>query len=213
MSHSVDEAKSFLRASEFSLVRFFDVIGVRSEALKSIDAEIQRYRKLQAADAERFMDEGQWEAPDPNWEYAQHIRRTQHFKKAEENAPAMLPDLLAKRGATEIAIGIAAGAVLQVGKQVLSYRFGELGNLPSGNSRKVGTLPVTTLIWEGRNHALHWEEGKPKARVAAMLQALRDDGRVPPGEGRNYAPEILDALGWGDAAHVLCDLEAMIHLH
>lgn len=134
-------------------------------------------------------------------------------KNAEENAPAMLPQLLAKRGATDIAIGIAAAAVLQVGKQVLSYRFGELGNLPSDTSRRVGTLPVTTLIWEGRNHALHWEEGKPKARVAAMLQALRDEGRLPPGEARNYAPEILDALGWADASHVLCDLEQIIHLH
>lgn len=213
MSHSPDEATSFLRASEYSLVKFFDVIGVRVEALKAIDREIQHYRNLQAADHRWFVDEGQWEASDPNWEYGQHLRRMQHFKSVEENAPAMLPDLLAKRGATDIAIGIAAGAVLQVGKQVLSYRFGELGNLPDETSRKIGTLPVTTLIWEGRNHALHWEEGKPKTRVAAMLQALVDGGQLTLVEARNHAPEILDVLGWIDAPHVLSDLETIIHLH
>lgn len=211
MSHTVQEASAFVLASVFSLQKFFEVLRVRTEALAAIDMDIARYRRLQEADHKWFVDEGQFES-DSNQEYAQHMRRMAHFKGAEEAAPAKLAELLAKRGATEIAIGIAAGAVLQLAKQVLSYRFGQRDNLPSTTARKVGAQAVTTLIWEGRNHALHWEESAPKTRVVAMFDALADEGRLILADNRSYAPELLDILGWQDAECVMSDLDAIIAL-
>jgi hypothetical protein len=211
MSHSIQEASAFLNASLFSLQKFFEVLAVRADALAAIDIDIDHCRKLQEADHRWFVDEGQFES-DSNHEFAQHMRRMEQFKAAEQAAPKRLAELLARRGATEIAMGIAAGSVLQLGKQVLSYRFGDRVNVPTNTARQVGKQAVTTLIWEGRNHALHWEEPTPKTRVVAMFSMLAEDGRLRRAGDRNYAPELLDILGWSGAALVLSDLEAIIRL-
>jgi hypothetical protein len=125
---------------------------------------------------------------------------------------AELKRLLAQAGATEHAIAIAAGAVLQVGKQALSYRFGAKGNLPAAQARRVGTQAVTEVIWEGRNHAMHWEESKPGSASDLMLQQLQADGLITIAVGENNAVDILNALGWNTADDVLRELDTLVQL-
>jgi hypothetical protein len=105
-----------------------------------------------------------------------------------------LRKLLARFGATEHAMAVLAGTVLQLAKQALSFRFGPKSNVPSGAS--VGSQPAGEVIWEGRNHAMHREENRGSTASEAMLRRLQADGVASITIGENNSLAILDALGW-----------------
>jgi hypothetical protein len=116
---------------------------------------------------------------------------------------------LVELGATEESSTALAGAVLQIAKQVLSYRFmGKPGNL--NGEKMIGSQCITEVIWEGRNHALHYETGSPYLRVKQMLKTLGDDFNITFDSDQNNSLAILDLLGWKDATAVLSDLHALI---
>ncbi|MEW8288804.1 MAG: hypothetical protein AB2697_22725 [Candidatus Thiodiazotropha endolucinida] len=69
-------------------------------------------------------------------------------------------------GSTIESMSGLAGAVLQIGKQSLSLRHSEKPNL--SGARTIGTQNIVEVIWEGRNHSMHWDEGAPRERVRNM---------------------------------------------
>lgn len=60
---------------------------------------------------------------------------------------------------------VLSGSVLQFGKQGISLVHGGLSSSPAG--RPVESQFLRDVIWQGRNHALHWEEGTPHLPVRA----------------------------------------------
>jgi hypothetical protein len=74
----------------------------------------------------------------------------------------------------------------------------------------IGSQRITEVIWEGRNHALHYETGSPYLRVKQMLKTLGDDFNITFDSDQNNSLAILDLLGWKDATAVLSDLHALI---
>lgn len=111
-----------------------------------------------------------------------------------------------------VLIDIAAGAFLQISKQVLSIAYGERENAPPGAS--VSSTCIRDLIWHGRNQSMHYEETR-------LMPALNEQGKVIKGKGRSswvetfqkmndqspdrfemsppyrsLAKDVLDTLGW-----------------
>src|SRR5258708_19061647 len=66
-----------------------------------------------------------------------------------------------------------SATLLQYGKQGISYVHQELSNCPPG--RMVGTQPLRDVIWQGRNHGLHWEVGQPHPPVQRCFDRLAAD--------------------------------------
>ncbi len=89
-----------------------------------------------------------------------------------------------------------SASLLQYGKQGISLVYGKPSNCPDG--RLIGTQSLRDVIWQGRNHALHWEEGNPKAAVEDCFQKLAAD--FDPGFAdyatRNLAFAVVEVLGW-----------------
>ncbi len=120
-----------------------------------------------------------------------------------------LAQLGVELGATQESTLVLAGAVLQIAKQVLSYRF---TGKPKGlrNEKMIGSQPITNVIWEGRNHAMHYETGPPNPPVAQMLAGLGRDFKTLLRADQNNSLAILDLLGWNEATAVLTDLRDLI---
>jgi hypothetical protein len=74
--------------------------------------------------------------------------------------------------ARKLSIGALGGAVLQFGKQGLSVIHGRhLDDVPPG--REVApSAPLSHVIWQGRNQAMHWDERALKSAGEAILRAL-----------------------------------------
>lgn len=69
-----------------------------------------------------------------------------------------------------------ASAILQIGKQGLSAVHGGLEAAPP--SREVHGIQIKDLIWQARNQAMHWEEGKPHKAVQECFETLAQSDQV-----------------------------------
>jgi AbiV family abortive infection protein len=117
---------------------------------------------------------------------------------------------IASINATQEAVDIAAGAVLQIAKQSLSFRFGDKKPADTHNTRKIGTQSIIDVIWQGRNHALHWEESEPRKAARTMLEQLKKDCGLDIHFDKNNALAIVNELGWTKVPNVIADLRAII---
>lgn len=91
---------------------------------------------------------------------------------------------------------ILCGALLQIAKQGLSTVYGAKSNVPAG--RALGATTLREVIWEGRNQAMHFEEGNPNPSLVTCFQALEPGygPRFSINSGKNLSLYVVDALGW-----------------
>jgi len=99
---------------------------------------------------------------------------------------------------------ILCGALLQIAKQGLSSVHGQKTKVPAG--RAIGATTLREVIWEGRNQAMHFEEGKHKPDLIACFQGSEAAyaPRFSLSPGKNLALYVIDVLGW----HTLAAYEA-----
>ena len=107
-------------------------------------------------------------------------------------------------GATEIAsmlstigtsLSIIAGSVLQIAKQGISITYDELAKCPDG--RMVGRESLKNIIWQGRNQAMHFEEGNYNENVVKCFRNLElGYGSIFQLSNKNLAFEVLSVLEW-----------------
>ncbi|HBL12451.1 MAG TPA: hypothetical protein DD379_13795 [Cyanobacteria bacterium UBA11162] len=74
----------------------------------------------------------------------------------------------------------------------------------------IGSQSIIEVIWEGRNHALHWEDSNPRQPVRDMLQKLQQDLGIKLIMGRNNALAIIAVLDWKNTDHVVQDLQSLV---
>lgn len=207
------EALAFVSETRYAVERLFEALNQRRDALTQIGKEIEQLDDTKELLHGIFVDRDQW-SHNANYHHIQLVEQTRrldderHRLTSESGRRKQLEDLLAKFGATEQAMAILAGSVLQLAKQTLSFRFGFKGNLP--DSSAVGTQLMTEVIWEGRNHAMHWEEGRTDTKAHKMLQTLENDGLATVMLCENNSLAILDALGWKTADDVVLLLERLV---
>lgn len=123
--------------------------------------------------------------------------------------PAQVEAELMRIGATDEAMSVLASSVLQLAKQVLSFRFGPKRPCLPG-ARAIGGQTIVEIIWEGRNHVLHWEEGNPHQKVKDMVSELEAHLGGQIDLSKNNAVLIVDACGWKSASDVANDLRVIV---
>lgn len=125
----------------------------------------------------------------------------------KEGVRAEIDAVSASLEARRISVSAIAGALLQLGKQGISAVHTRVRNdAPPGPP--VGGQPLRDVIWEGRNHSMHWEEGNPHPPVVTCFDQLALDFDPKLGNYRieNVAKEVIEALGWHSFDDMRTDL-------
>lgn len=119
-------------------------------------------------------------------------------------------ELAAERlAAREFSRASMAGSLLQYAKQGISIAHGGLEACPAG--RLIGRQPLKQLVWQGRNQALHWEDGNPHLPVKRCFDMLAADfDQLFTGySARNLAFEVVRLLGWESYDAFARDLQSL----
>jgi hypothetical protein len=97
---------------------------------------------------------------------------------------------------TEFSYSSISGSLLQYAKQGISLVHGSLNVCPNG--RNIGTLSLKTIIWQGRNQSLHFEEGKFSPQVTTCFNELVKNYGLEFANfhNKNMAFEIIKLLDW-----------------
>lgn len=105
-----------------------------------------------------------------------------------------------------------AGAVLQIAKQGISLVHGGLAAAPQG--RKIGSLYTKDIIWQGRNQAIHFEEGNFKKAITDLFTILETEQgarfSLAAHPQQNRAKQVVELLGWTQYASYVQDMQALI---
>lgn len=201
------QAEEFIENSRPAVEHLFGALSTYNNVLENAQATVEEIEKSKQMLADLFMYRGQWSS-NANHLYAQYIARMEDLENQRQAAQASdsekLENSLKSIGATVESMSSLAGAVLQIAKQALSIRHS--GKPSVAGARKIGTQSVVEVIWEGRNHAMHWDEGDPKEKVKNMLNTLEKDFNVTIEAGKNNCLSILGALDWKSPENVMSDL-------
>ena len=121
------------------------------------------------------------------------------------HAEGALPQLEQKRDSRTFACSLMAGSVLQFAKHGLSLAHGGIKSCPNG--RQVHGVDLKSVIWQGRNQSMHWEEGKPRPEVVLCFDTLKaNDTAFSNYFTQNLAFEIVRILGWREFANFEADM-------
>ena len=205
-----DQAKEFIENSRPAIEHLFGALSDYYDVLEEAQITVEEIEKSKLMLSDLFMYRDQW-SPNANHHYAQYIARMQELesqkKEPQANDAEKLEKALGSIGATIESMSGLAGAVLQIAKQSLSLRHSGKPNITG--ARQIGSQSVVEVIWEGRNHAMHWDEGAPRESVRKMLNALATDLNITIESGKNNCLSILGALDWRRPENVESDLQAL----
>lgn len=206
------QTRQFIGNCRHAFDHIFTAIDAYNKILASAQKDVEEIERSMDMLSDLFMYRDQWSI-NANHHYVQYMERMKALDKRKQETTqdisARLEGALASIGATVDSMSSLAGTILQIAKQVLSLRHG-----PSkpriGTARNIGSQSIVDVIWEGRNHAMHWDEGTPKPRVQAMLDLLKADFGVNIVIGSNNSLSILGILKWSSTDSVVKDLMLLI---
>ena len=168
------------------------------EALNADTEEIIGLRKTQSFhqhEAEEWIKSsmtiggpfGDYADPQREW-----FTAMRHYDKIEALEKEVGEQIMARA----MSLSALSGTILQFGKQGLSLVYGAKAKVPAG--RMVGSQPLKEIIWEARNHYMHWEEENPKPACVACMDKLNVEfqDRVHDYRTANVSAEVLEILGW-----------------
>jgi hypothetical protein len=107
-----------------------------------------------------------------------------------------------KLAAHRFSISALAGSLLQYAKQGITLRYGKHRD-DCPDARLVAGMTLHEVIWQGRNQAIHWDEGSFNKRkdgkdVDSCFQQLASsiDSKFSDYCNGNMAFEVISLLGW-----------------
>jgi hypothetical protein len=139
------------------------------------------------------------------------------YRGAESDAQAKEARIEAAQLNVQMAIHDASvkglcGAVLQIAKQGISTVHGGLNACPSG--RNIGQEGLANIVWQARNQAIHYEEGKFHPAVVQCFQKLEQDHgtdfSLTLNKGKNLAFRAIELLGWKTYADYEKDMALLL---
>jgi|GEM_PF-5247115 len=197
----IDGLGSAIRTAFKTFDEYADIIKKQAESLKIFKDQKER-------ESFDFKDWGQWQ-DSANHYFAQMIHRHKGIDAIALDVSRKFEEMKIQMDLTEQCLGIMAGTILQIGKQAIAYRW-EYYKKITISQRQVGRTNIGEIIWEGRNHALHWDEGNPHHGVNELFIKIKSDfptrGFDP---NINCSNKIMGILGWESADAVIADLKAL----
>jgi hypothetical protein len=160
---------SYVTETTFAVTQLVDTIWHERDELARIGAEVDKLTEqtikgyVRAADLALDDLDDELMATSGYWETYQGVDTA---RIQGENQRAFLAAQIGTHG---FSIGALSGAVLQIAKQGISVVHGGPG-APSGKpagtppGRAIGSQELSTVIWEARNQAMHWDAGRLLSR-------------------------------------------------
>lgn len=109
----------------------------------------------------------------------------------------------------EVSTAMLAGMVLELGKRGITMVHGGRDQAPA--SPMVGAVPLRDVIWQGRNQAMHWEDGTLRPATQACFDALFAEHGQPfdQATSRNLSRDVLRVLRWTHHDHFAADVSRL----
>ena len=206
-----EQSLEFIDNSKHALDHLFKAIDEYNSVLVLAQQTVEEIENSEEVLSDLFTYRDQW-SPNANYHYAQYMERMRTLAEqkveAEKDIEERLNNALASIGATVESMSSLAGSVLQIAKQVLSLRHSGKPTITAAKS--IGSQSIVDVIWAGRNHAMHWDEGAPRANVQNMLNSLEADLDIIIEVGKNNCLSILGALDWKSSDDVVSDLKILV---
>ena len=207
--------EEYLKEIEFAATPILPAIWHEHAELKKMQTEVAdlarrveaEYRAAQSIADDAMDADDVMLATARHWENYFGDDKTLYHKDKETTA------LQQRVAAREFAVAALAGNLLQFAKQGISIAHGNLGACPSG--RNIGTQVLKTVIWQGRNQALHWEgdgHGQPLHRPVedCFNRLIADFGsRFTDFKTKNLGFAVVELLGWKSFVEFKADMLSM----
>lgn len=206
------EIARFIKGSEYALEHIYEALSKYYQVLKKNTDKLKELDDQQKLLSDLFIQRDQWSS-DANYHYIrfmQNVETISGIKEGLENSLELrVKEILSNSSATLESMSYLGTPILQIAKQILSMTFSSKPSIPS--ARMIGSQNIVDIIWEGRNHVMHWEEKNPRnEKVKQMFRRLRDDFGYEIEFGKNNCLVILDALEWHDKQSVIDDLKTLV---
>lgn len=174
------------------------------ELASNEEAELEKQKKALTASEAKFKH-NQWdfETSDMNDDFSDaHVMGAFHrMASAHQESTELQQEINALQaliGSKQAAIQAICGAILQISKQGISVVHGGKDNASEG--RQIGSVNLRDIIWEARNQAIHYEEGRFNRNVTELFEKLKSDNGpefcIVAHTGQSRAKQIIQLLGW-----------------
>lgn len=109
---------------------------------------------------------------------------------------------------------VLCGALLQIAKQGISVTYGHEWKTNCPEGRAIGSETLRNIIWQGRNHSMHYEEKKKPDEATrqcfANLEALDARISLSSQPSTNFAAHVIDLLQWHSYAEYENDMTSLL---
>lgn len=198
---------TYLQEMEHAVASIIPLIWAEHHAVEEAETTLRKYeaetkRGYQQAQAFDDLDDDEGLATFIRWEtYFGPDKKRYHAEAALQRVETTVAVHAFSRAAL-------SSSLLQYAKQGISAAHGVLATAPS--ARQIHGLELKDVIWQGRNQASHWEEGKLSPPVVACFEVLKAiDATFGDYLTRNLAFEIVRLLGWNDWATFEGDMRSL----
>lgn len=100
----------------------------------------------------------------------------------------------------QFALQVLCGALLQIAKQGISVTYAHEWKTKCPAGRTIGVETVRNIIWQSRNHSMHYEENKPSDSVRQCFANLETNFgaqfSLSSQPSTNLAAHVIDVLQW-----------------
>ncbi len=200
---------SYLQEMRFAVEQVLEGLWKERAALDALQAELaeltrvvqQNYARAQTIADDALDADDVMLATGMHWDTYFGEDKERHGKDLERQ------QLEARLATRQFSMSALAGTALQYAKQGISVVHGGLASCPAG--RSIGSVALKDVIWQGRNQASHWEEGRPHPPVVKCFEALRSEQDAAFGDYRvrSLADEVIALLAWRDWAAFEADMK------
>lgn len=173
-------------------------------------------QELTEEEAKFRVNRWDFETSDLNEDFSDAYVQAAFFRMAgahqeSERLKARAAELQASIGTHQLSVQAMSGALLQIAKQGISVVHQSLAQAPDG--RHLSGIPLKQIIWQGRNQALHYEEGQFNPAVTQLFNNLEAafgsafSLTLHPNQSR--ATQVVRLLEWNTYENFSSDLRML----
>jgi hypothetical protein len=202
---------NYLSEIEYAASQIIDLIWQERKEVESLEAEIDTLKSYVESEYSAAQQIQQFAEDNDDLMFGVGRYWDTYFGEDKQlHSKSEELDLLTERLSThEFSVSSLSASLLQYAKQGLSLAFGKFDKWPKG--KLVGSQDLKTIVIQGRNQSMHWEEGKFNQECEKCLSTLVDDfgQQFASYSQKNLAFEIVSLLGWRSFASFKTDLLSM----
>jgi hypothetical protein len=205
------DMSSYLQEMHFAVEQVLDGLWEERGALRRLQADLakltqvvhENYARAESIAHDAMDADDVMHATAMHWETYFGDDKERHARVQEQ------PQLEARLETRQFSLSALAGTTLQYAKQGISVVHGSLASCPNG--RSIGSVAFKDVIWQARNQASHWEDGKPHPPVVRCFETLKAEQDAVFGDytQRSLADEVVTLLDWRDWVTFEADMQSL----